>query len=450
MAKKPTVSAARPRLKVPKYRRHSSRDLGFVEWSGKRHYFGKFNSPESLEAYSRFLAEHVLRDSAELPRTTQPSSPAAAPATVVEVVDAYWQHAKTYYRKNGQPSPHLGNLKPMLSLLKSHYGSTPAAEFGPLRLKALQAVLVKRGVSRKHINATIQRAVRVFKWAAGEQLIRAEVWTALTTVEGLKQGRTKAAERKAVPPVDDAIVDATLPHLPAVVADMVRVQRLTGCRPGEVCTLRPCDLDRSNAVWAYTPASHKMEHKGRPRVVMIGPKAQAILAPYLDRSPDTPCFSPAESEAKRLVVQHANRKTPLSCGNRPGSRKKKRRPKAPPRTSYDKSTYAQAVGRACQRAWPFPATTQAAIAGLMKARREKTATAEQLAELERLIRARTNWRPPQIWSPNQLRHAAATEIRKQHGIEGAQVVLGHSRADVTQIYAERDLTLAAQIAAEMG
>ena len=29
------------------------------------------------------------------------------------------------------------------------------------------------------------------------------------------------------------VVDATLPHLPAVVADMVRFQRLTGARPSE-------------------------------------------------------------------------------------------------------------------------------------------------------------------------------------------------------------------------
>jgi len=50
------------------------------------------------------------------------------------------------------------------------------------------------------------------------------------------------------------------------------------------------------------------------------------------------------------------------------------------------------------------------------------------------------------WFPNQLRHTRATEVRKTHGLEGAQVVLGHARADVTQVYAERNLELAAQIA----
>ncbi len=49
-------------------------------------------------------------------------------------------------------------------------------------------------------------------------------------------------------------MDSTLPYLPAVVADMVRFQRLTGARPGEVCQLRPCDVDWSGDVWEYRPS----------------------------------------------------------------------------------------------------------------------------------------------------------------------------------------------------
>ncbi len=42
------------------------------------------------------------------------------------------------------------------------------------------------------------------------------------------------------------------------------------------------------------------------------------------------------------------------------------------------------------------------------------------------------------WAPNRLRHARATEIRRTYGLEAAQVILGHAKADVTQVYAERD------------
>jgi site-specific recombinase XerC len=47
----------------------------------------------------------------------------------------------------------------------------------------------------------------------------------------------------------------------------------------------------------------------------------------------------------------------------------------------------------------------------------------------------------ETWHPNQLRHSAGTEIRKRYDLEAAQVVLGHSRADVTQVYAQRDQSL---------
>jgi len=60
------------------------------------------------------------------------------------------------------------------------------------------------------------------------------------------------------------------------------------------------------------------------------------------------------------------------------------------------------------------------------------------------------WRAEHCWSPNQLRHTAATEIRQRFGLEAAQAALGHRAADVTQIYAERDFGLAASVAKQIG
>jgi site-specific recombinase XerD len=54
------------------------------------------------------------------------------------------------------------------------------------------------------------------------------------------------------------------------------------------------------------------------------------------------------------------------------------------------------------------------------------------------------------WSPNRLRHTAGTTIRKQFGLEAAQVVLGDTKANTTEIYAERDLDLGRRIIAEVG
>jgi integrase len=54
------------------------------------------------------------------------------------------------------------------------------------------------------------------------------------------------------------------------------------------------------------------------------------------------------------------------------------------------------------------------------------------------------------WKPNQLRHLHATRIREQFGLEAAQVVLGHTKADTTEIYAERNLQLAARVQLAIG
>jgi integrase len=43
------------------------------------------------------------------------------------------------------------------------------------------------------------------------------------------------------------------------------------------------------------------------------------------------------------------------------------------------------------------------------------------------------------WTPNRLRHSATAQCRRDFGLEAAQVLLGHNRADITQTYAEPDM-----------
>jgi integrase len=106
---------------------------------------------------------------------------------------------------------------------------------------------------------------------------------------------------------------------------------------------------------------------------------------------------------------------------------------------YDRRTYRQAVARACDKAFPHPT-----IPALLRKRSTAPARkAELLAELKA-------WRKARRWSPLQLRHAAATAIRSQFGLESAQVVLGHAKANTTEIYAERDLAKARQVMREIG
>lgn len=178
-------------------------------------------------------------------------------------------------------------------------------------------------------------------------------------------------------------------------------------RPSEVCMMRTCDLDMSGHAWVYRPDSHKTEHLGRERTVFVGPKAQEVLRRRLKPNLAACLFNPRESEAERLAERHAARKTRMSCGNVPGSNRS-RRPRRKPGEKYDCDSYRQAVARACERA------------GIPS------------------------------WSPGQIRHSFATEVRREYGLEAAQVLLGHSYADVTQVYAERDVARAVSVAAKVG
>jgi hypothetical protein len=120
-------------------------------------------------------------------------------------------------------------------------------------------------------------------------------------------------------------------------------------------------------------------------------------------------------------------------------------------TRYNRRSYRQAVVRACDRAFVHPAQAelQAALEAAPKGKRRVAMAALREWKREHSDELR-RWRDAHRWSPLRLRHTTATTIRQQHGLEAAQVVLGHTKADVTQIYAERDLAKARTIIAEIG
>ena len=54
------------------------------------------------------------------------------------------------------------------------------------------------------------------------------------------------------------------------------------------------------------------------------------------------------------------------------------------------------------------------------------------------------------WHPHQLRHNCATRIRRDFGLDAAQVILGHKSAAITEVYAELDRTKAIGVVSQVG
>ena len=303
--------------------------------------------------------------------------------------------------------------------------------------------------SRKYINQHVQRLRRMFRWAASQEMIPASVYQALETVESLKRGRTKAREGKRVLPVPTERIDAVRPFLNRQIEAVVDLQLLTGARPGELLVMRPIDIEQRDgngdgvSVWVYRPIEHKNQFRGVERAIMLGPTAQEVLKPFLDgREPKAYLFSPAEAEAERRAAFSAARVTPMSCGNRAGTNRELD-PKRSAGERYTTPSLYVAIRRACDKAFPAPSPLGRREDETIAAWKQRLTTKQQ-TEL-------AAWRKAHRWHPHQLRHNAATRIRREFGLEAAQLVLGHSSAVVTDaVYAERDLTKVEDVIRRVG
>ena len=101
------------------------------------------------------------------------------------------------------------------------------------------------------------------------------------------------------------------------------VKLFTAARSGELVVMRAIEIDMSGGIWTYSPKDHKTAHHGYERTIYIGPRAQKVVLPFLEgRGVNNFLFSPKNADAERRAIMHKNRKTPLSCGNRPGTNKK--------------------------------------------------------------------------------------------------------------------------------
>src|SRR5262245_10725868 len=132
--------------RIPTYRYHKGSGQAVVVLGGKSVYLGKWDTPESRAEYERVVAEW-LAQRRRLPAA--PDGKAAGPAAdllLCEMILDFWQHAKKHYRApDGTPTRELDNLRDALRPLRKLYGATPAREFGPLALRAVQQEMVRAG-----------------------------------------------------------------------------------------------------------------------------------------------------------------------------------------------------------------------------------------------------------------------------------------------------------------
>lgn len=414
---------------IPKYRKRPDRDSAFVEIDKKRYPLpGKYGSPESREAYAG-----VIRDMARQPEITIVGN-----ARISDLLTAYLDHAEIYYsRKEYLAIRSVAQvvLDTAIDKRVGAVGEMSVDRMSAMNLEIVRNTMVEKGWSRPHINHQVNRLRRVFKWGVLRELVHGSVVQSMLALPALQEGRTLAPEPPPVMPADWGYVQRALLFASPTLSAMGHLQYLTGMRSQNLCAMRAKDIDQRGPVWLYVPEKHKMKWRKHHLNIYLGPRCREIILPFMDRAEDAFFFSPQESEIWRLSNPRTNsprkRKTKLYPGDAAryaryvAARKAVRPyPKSVLRlnTYYTTDTYRQSVNYCIKRA---------------------NAACERLGLTDTIPH----------WFPHQLRHTRATEIRRsesKYGLEGAQVFLGHAHADVTQIYAERDMDLARRIALEMG
>jgi integrase len=392
----------------PKYRHHKPSGRAVVTLDGHDHYLGKWQSPESRQEYDRLIAEWLTNG-----RRSPVKAGSSQGVSVNEMILAFWNHAEQHYRhRDGTPTSEVNEFRLSLKPLRELYGHTAARDFGPLALKAVRERMIDAGLCRGVVNQRVGRVRRMFRWCVENELVPPSVLEGLRAVRGLERGRSRASETEPVKPVPQAWVDAVLPFLRPQAAAMVQLQLHSGMRPGEVVRVRGVDIDMTGKVWLYRPGSdqgpegdHKTAHRGHSRVVPLGPRCQEIIREHLKTDVSAYLFNPSESMAEFRAERRRQRKTKVQPSQ---VCRKKRKPKRKPGNRYTTGSYGRAIRRACEKA------------GVPH------------------------------WYPHQLRHAKATEIRREAGLDAARAVLGHRTPSVTEVYAEIDQEKAAAVMEKLG
>lgn len=418
-----------------------------IHINGADVYLGPFGSPESHAEYERQIGlwrtARVVGDSfAALPSSTEVR-------TVADLVARFWIHAEAKYRTtDGEPKSELRNFQVALRPLLRLYGPLALRDFGPRKLKDVQKAMatgtwmtaddrarIKNGRkgdgwNRGTVNKAVWRIKSFVGWCESEEMLPPGTAAAFREVPQLAEGEHGVREPDEVPPVPERDLTLTLAQLPVVPRAVIEVLLLTGARPSELLKLRPCDLNRSGevlvgkgykvqlgaGVWAFQPKKHKTAYKGHKRVILFGPQAQAVLAPYLERrGADEFVFSPADCMAVIRKAMRAKRKCKVYPSQ---ARKRKARPKRKPGNQYTVKALQYAVRKAAKKA-------------------------------DRIDREQGGPGVPH-WHVYQCRHNAGTRIVEQFGWDVARTILGHRSFEITKVYALDNLKKAADAQREAG
>jgi integrase len=342
--------------------------------------------------------------------------------TVGQLLDKYEAHRKRTARspRHNLEHPDLRFVRRVRQFLEP-YRDWSITAFGPDDLGDVQQALLKheyihgnkkKRYTRRGINDTVKWIRKIWRWGLGRQFVKPEQVQGLEEIQALRMGDTNAPDNHKRSRVTKDELFKVVEVVNSVVGDMLKLIWYTGMRPYEVCEMRPYDIVCEDPeCWLYIPGrdrtpvgKHKTTRYERIKVIPLTAYPQKILAARIkDFNSKEYIFTPREAMREFCDKKSADRRTPLSCGNRPGTNRKEH-PMIKPGEMYTNSSLCRACKRGCKR-----------------------------AGVEKFV-------------PYDLRRTMATGTRSMLGKEAAKVLLGHAKIDTTDIYLLEEVQEAMKIA----
>jgi len=274
--------------RIPEVRRQKGRNSGYVRAEGKKIYLAGRYTEDGIDAelkasYKQFKKEFLARE----------NTPAGS-NTIAEVLKAYATHLieKSSNVKGSQDRIEKAAEEASAKIRLLAEGFSPYMGDHPSSITVLTFNTIREGWAndRDLTTTTLTRYfsfVRCFiKYGVSRGLMPLDCKTA---VDCLASITTSEYPNLKEPEIRDAVciedVKATLPHLNPMLNVMVQILMATGMRPGELCNMQWTAIDTSEELWKYNPEFHKMDHKGKTRVIYLRQDVQTLLSRWQSMRP---------------------------------------------------------------------------------------------------------------------------------------------------------------------
>jgi len=219
-------------------------------------------------------------------------------ASVKDVVDAFLLAKRGFIKSQ----THY-----VYSCLMAHVTSA----FGTVKAEGLKAAAVSRWLSTLAVGVNTRCDIgstmaSCFKWAEAEGIISGH------PLKGLKRPSRQSRGAKAVvtPEAHAKVMEAATPELRL----LLTLLHETGARPSELAKMEAHHIDFANGVAMLT--DHKTaHHTGKPRLIMLTPKAVELLKAQAEANPTGALLRNARGNAwHKDAIGHAMRRACKEAG----------------------------------------------------------------------------------------------------------------------------------------